>query len=281
MKTSLKSPSNTGFTLLELSIVLVIIGLIIGGILVGQDLIRAAEVRATVGQIEKYNSAVNTFRTKFDGIPGDLNQKASAYFNLFTLSSSSTVGQGDGNGLIEGGATGSTDPQGETLVFWRHLSDANLIDGSKGTIGNSVIVNGTGLVTGAVTIPTDSLPAAKLTGQSLFVVYSASGLNFYQLMPVTGITTAPAYTFSTSGVTPIQAFNMDTKLDDGQPNTGTIIARDTGSTNGVNGLPSTNSVSTPSTCEIGATATTSSNTYNRSITSGGTDPSCSVRFRFN
>src|ERR1700735_3583176 len=61
-----------GFTLIELSIVLVIIGLIVGGILVGQDLIKAAETRAQISQIEKYNSAVNTFRGKFGGLPGDL-----------------------------------------------------------------------------------------------------------------------------------------------------------------------------------------------------------------
>src|SRR5665213_3308988 len=60
------------FTLIELSIVLVIIGLIVGGILVGQDLIKAAEVRAQISQIEKYSSAVNTFRAKFAAIPGDM-----------------------------------------------------------------------------------------------------------------------------------------------------------------------------------------------------------------
>lgn len=49
-----------GFTLIELSIVLVIIGLIVGGILVGRELISAAEIRATVSQIEKYNTSVNT-----------------------------------------------------------------------------------------------------------------------------------------------------------------------------------------------------------------------------
>lgn len=63
---------TSGFTLIELSIVLVIIGLVIGGILVGQDLIKAAELRATISQKEKFDSAVNTFRNKFGGKPGDL-----------------------------------------------------------------------------------------------------------------------------------------------------------------------------------------------------------------
>ena len=55
-----------GFTLLELSIVLVIIGLIVGGVLVGQDMIKGAQIRATVAQLEKYNTAVNTFRKAND-----------------------------------------------------------------------------------------------------------------------------------------------------------------------------------------------------------------------
>lgn len=277
----MKQIRAAGFTLLELSIVLVIIGLIIGGILVGQDLIRAAEVRSTVAQVEKYNSAVNTFRTKFDGIPGDLPQNSASYFALFTLSSSATIGQGDGNGLIEGGASGATVPVGETLAFWRHLSDANLVDGSLGTIGNSIIVNATGLLTGNVTTPSQSLPPSRLSGFNLFVVYSASGFNFFQIMPISGITTAPAYTFGTTGITPIQAFNIDTKLDDGQPSTGIVVARDTGSTNGVNGLPSAAVIPTVNTCVVGTNPADMSNTYNRSLISGGTDMSCSVRFRFN
>lgn len=50
---TLQMKNQSGFTLIELSIVLVIIGLIVGGVLVGRDLIKAAEVRAQVSQIEK------------------------------------------------------------------------------------------------------------------------------------------------------------------------------------------------------------------------------------
>ena len=68
--------------------------------LVGQDLIRAAEIRATVAQIEKYNSAINTFRTKYNGLPGDLTSDLASAFGLVARAGS--LGRGDGNGLIQG-----------------------------------------------------------------------------------------------------------------------------------------------------------------------------------
>ena len=70
---SSKSPyDKKGFTLIELSIVLVIIGLIAGGVLIGRDLINAAAIRAQISQIEKIQTAVNTFRGKFNALPGDM-----------------------------------------------------------------------------------------------------------------------------------------------------------------------------------------------------------------
>ena len=90
-----------GFTLIELSVVLVIIGLIVGGILIGQDLIRSAEVRAQITQIEKYNQAVNTFKGKYGGIPGDLNVGMASQFG-FNVPGCDAMGLRNGNGLLEG-----------------------------------------------------------------------------------------------------------------------------------------------------------------------------------
>jgi prepilin-type N-terminal cleavage/methylation domain-containing protein len=67
---------HRGFTLIELSIVLVIIGLNVGGVLVGQNLIAAAAARATVTQIERYNTAADTFLSKYGNLPGDLTATA-------------------------------------------------------------------------------------------------------------------------------------------------------------------------------------------------------------
>lgn len=93
---------QTGFTLIELSIVLVIVGLIVGGVLVGRDLISAAEVRAQISQIEKYNTAVNTFRGKFNAIPGDMSAATAAQFGFANAACAGTAGYRDGNGIIQG-----------------------------------------------------------------------------------------------------------------------------------------------------------------------------------
>ena len=60
-----KIPKKYGFTLIELSIVIVIIGLIVGGVLVGRDLIRASQLRGLISEVEEFKTAANTFRLKY------------------------------------------------------------------------------------------------------------------------------------------------------------------------------------------------------------------------
>ncbi len=161
-----------GFTLIELSIVLVVIGLIIGGILVGRDLINAAEIRATISQVEKYRAAVNTFQSKFNCIPGDcLNAAAFGFIPRGNL-----PGEGDGDGLLQGinGLGGFSDNYqgaGETVVFWVDLSTANLIDGSF-TTASETVAPGANITGGAIG---NYYPKAKLGRGNYFYVYSKLG----------------------------------------------------------------------------------------------------------
>jgi len=280
-KAQMEKNNTSGFTLIELSIVLVIIGLIVGAIIIGQDIISAARVRGTVAQAEKYNSAVNTFRTKYQGIPGDLLTTYASAFGVFTLTiaSAGTAGEGDGNGLIEGGAAAATVPSGETIVFWRHMTDAGYVDGSFGTVGNALLIASTGLVTANNSNVQSSLPPAKLSPTQYFTVYANLGLNYFQLLPVAQVQTPAAYTFAAFGITPVQAYDIDNKIDDGKPNTGIITAAGIAA---VNAVPSWAAAATVNDCMSGGASNVDpTDIYNGVPGSGGDSTSCSLKLRFN
>ena len=123
------------FSLVELSIVLVILGLLTGGILAGQNLIRASELRAVITEFQNYNTAVNTFRDKYFALPGDMRNATAFWGDQATGTESCSDGSvpdgtpgtcnGDGNGNITS-AAGVI----EYLRFWQHLSLSGLIEGS-------------------------------------------------------------------------------------------------------------------------------------------------------
>jgi prepilin-type N-terminal cleavage/methylation domain-containing protein len=81
MKYNYSLPRNHGFTLVELSIVLMIIGLLVSGILVGKDMIRAAELRSITSEKDQFQTAVNLFKNKYLGLPGDLSN-ATAFWGV-------------------------------------------------------------------------------------------------------------------------------------------------------------------------------------------------------
>lgn len=217
-KSNIKQGLNKGFTLIELSIVLVIIGLIVGGILVGQDLIKAAEIRATVSQKEKFDAAVNIFHGKFNGIPGDLNNYATFSGQLVTTGLTGANGFGDGDGMIEGIGGSGTDNigfVGEVRMIWRHLADASLIGENVSGISTAVGAD--------LTSANTYLPVAKLGKGSFWTVGVATGLNYYVLAGVSDAAAATSFVITSSDViTPMESFQIDTKLDDGLPNTGLV-----------------------------------------------------------
>jgi prepilin-type N-terminal cleavage/methylation domain-containing protein len=213
MYTSKTSRTNQqGFTLIELSIVLVIIGLIVGGVLVGQDMIKAAEIRATVGQVEKYNAASNTFRTKYNGLPGDLASPTNFGFTA-------TDANNKGNGLVESCTAGNGLLFGcENKAYWNQLSGANLIDGS--------FTDTTALAAfAAVASFTGITPGAKMGKGNSFFIGANGALNEFRLAGLTQAAAGGGVT-STNALTPLDAYAIDTKLDDGTPTAGIVLGYD-------------------------------------------------------
>jgi prepilin-type N-terminal cleavage/methylation domain-containing protein len=216
---------RSGFTLIELSIVLVIIGLVVGGVLAGRELIKAAEIRGMVAQIEQYRTAVGTFKGKYGSLPGDISNAKATAFGLGARLG--TTGLGDENGFIDacGNNASNAAACGETTFFWRDLATANLIGDAftaHTTFGALVSISGAQRAL--------NWPPAKI-GNNNFVAVATSrspgGLapviinnNLFCVRGINSVDISSLYNIS-NRMTPHEVFLVDTKLDDGMPLTGT------------------------------------------------------------
>lgn len=223
--------SRHGFTLIELSIVLVIIGLIIGGIFVGRDLIHAAVIRATVKQVEQFDAAVNTFRTKFNCLPGDCTDPAAFGFtsNATNAGVNEAAPPGNGDGRI------SDDQGGQEIEnAWWWLEQAGLVSNVSISwiTGNQKYFTVIPAVIQSFqsytfpNFPKWSLPYATWnvlyvdTGadiQTGNIFFTQSG-HYYLLSSDIDMTGIP------SAIMPVDAFAIDTKMDDGLPRSGRVLA---------------------------------------------------------
>ena len=216
--------SQAGFTLVELAVVMIIIGLLIGGVLKGQELVKNAQITSTIAQVKAIDAATSTFKDMFAGIPGDLRNPANrlsgcsaASSICFALAAATTTG----NGQLES-APGVT-PTAEAQAFYIQLALADLITGID-------------VASTACTQWGNCFPEAKAgSGAGLQIGYyngtTALGLVTAAPFPPRGhyvaIHAAPgAGEVTTAGggaLTASQAFRIDSKVDDGRPLTGSVV----------------------------------------------------------
>ena len=181
-----------GFTLIEIAIVLVIIGLLLGGVLKGQELITGARVRNLIQQQDGVKAAYFGFLDRFRALPGDYAQATANITGVSTAACNG--GNGNGNGQIQGaGATAPADT--ETTLAWEHLSKAGFINGTY---------------TCAATVSQATNPTNPY-GQPVTLVFD----NTY----APGGATLPArHNLKTGGQIPSDILaEIDRKVDDGNP----------------------------------------------------------------
>lgn len=235
-------PSERGFTLVELAIVMVIIGLLIGGVLKGQELIGNARITATVAQFKAVDAALNGFQDKYNALPGDIVAPDTRLPDC--LAAPCNVA-GDGNGRIHGTPNAAANAAmvaptnaNEAGVAYTHLSAGEFIGG---------VSPDQGFVFGGM------LPRLPTNTGGSFISWAGTAA------PVTNMRAQRHYLITTSDLTAlpgvgngpfsgVQASQLDTKLDDGDPAAGSLYTSGTGCRNA--GPPVTYITTGGGTCTV-------------------------------
>lgn len=189
-----KNKAQAGFSLMELAIVLIVIGLLIGGVLKGRELIESARLKNIISDVQAYQMATTAFLDKYDALPGD--------FHLASYQIRSDLRNGNGDGSIEGAGL---SPNSEALAFWSHLATVGLIKSPGMENDSNVGEFGKGA------------PSTALGG-GFTIEKSPRGLKGHWLVlgKKNGI-------HGDGGLlTPEQAMSIDKKLDSGYPNSGKV-----------------------------------------------------------
>jgi len=189
------SPFRRGFTLVELSIVLVIIGLIIGGVLTGQQIIQNARITNSINAIQSYQAQFQTYSQNYGMLPGD-DPSATARFpnNLATANGGGDGRVGTGDSFNTTSSEGGNGV-GESRFILSHLSAAGLIKNQVSEGSNAI------------------QPPNPFGG-----IYG------FQNGAFAGNDSFTTTTLCFDNIPADAAQTIDTRLDDGQTNTGTIRA---------------------------------------------------------
>lgn len=232
-----KLQAQKGFTLVELAIVMTIIGLLIGGILKGQELMQNARTTATIAQVRAFEAAATTFRDSYASLPGDLPNASTRVpgcsdYSTFCDVPIATAGNNrvgdpawDWTTVQASVLSGTNTVEDETTLFWVHLAQADLISG----IATNQALEGANPAFGI------SHPQARIAGG--FIVGNVDGATAqpgstmtagYPAGLVTVLVNSPTTALGTTtgdqALSAARAQQIDTKMDDGRPSAGSVQA---------------------------------------------------------
>ncbi len=197
--------NQSGFTLIEIAIVLVIIGLLLGGVLKGQELINSAKVKNLAGDFKNIPLFIYGYQDKFKALPGD-DSAVTTHIAGATLAT--TPASTQGNGVI-GGNWNSTTATDESILFWQHVRMAGLASGETTVnvaAGNTYIpTNAAGGKLGIQSNSTTAPPMKDAAGN-----------------PIRG-----TYAICSDGILGKFVKQIDLTMDDGNYGTGSMLAMKT------------------------------------------------------
>ncbi len=220
----MSKPQN-GFSLVELSIVIAIIGLLIGGVMAGRNIMRASSVNKAGIEITGYSDAIYRFQQQYGFLPGDMPDATSYWGEVSgtpatcrtTTTYDNQTCDGDGNGEIDD-TTGSNEP----FRAWQHLSAAEMVSGQYSGVG------GSGGSTHAV--PGENIPRGPMSSSGFYIVdmNALSGsATYWDTVGGTFILHggAGAGLPTQQLFIPKEAQSIDSKFDDGLPQSGFLVSR--------------------------------------------------------
>ncbi|NBO19452.1 MAG: prepilin-type N-terminal cleavage/methylation domain-containing protein [Proteobacteria bacterium] len=216
-----------GFTLLELSMVTVVVALILGALVVGSDMIHVSKMHRTLVQVETIKKAVKLFRDKYHELPGDLSNAISFWGSesacppAYTANPHKATCNGNGNGHIgdvytDGGATSY-----ELYRAWQHMANALYYEGAYNGMSGTGSSNES--LTG-VNVPSGALEGTSYT--LLYIFQPAGNVSYWPAQYGHGIVFGKQLNTSinaAAALTPKEAFALDTKIDDSRPAYGTVM----------------------------------------------------------
>lgn len=240
---------NSGFTLIELSIVILIIGIIFTGVVSGTKLLEQAKLRQVIREFEEIKTAYKTFVATYEAVPGDM-RTASAFFPNCGTSGSNEICNGNGDSYItyDMGNSNFLDQSGdEPARTFVHLNRAGIYD--KGGLANIEFAGSTDYANPDYHAKSDVLPGGyyiAATPDAGFTGGSNSSVpgTIYNPAPGPIISNFPilsnaVFLFSERSavansdgrgmLTPFQSYQIDQKIDDGRTSAGNPIGANTGS----------------------------------------------------
>ena len=186
--------NQSGFTLIEIAIVLVIIGLLLGGVLKGQELINSAKVKNLAADFRNVPLYIYSYQDKYRALPGD-DPLASTHVTSATVATG-TLGNGRIDGKWDVYASGTVT---ESFYFWQHVRLAGITSG--------------------ITDPTDitGYPPRNTNGGLMGVTNSTITDSPIQNLKGT-------YVMCSGGIVGKFAKQLDVALDDGDPQKGSMMS---------------------------------------------------------